>query len=244
MKALVFAAGMGTRLRPLTDRLPKALVPVAGVPLLERVILKLAAAGFDDITVNVHHLGGQIIDFLRAHRDFGLRIHVSDERDRLMDTGGGIRHARRWLDGNEPFLVHNADILTDADLSRLWADHEASGAEATLLVARRQTSRYFLMDGDMRLHGWVNKKTGETRPAGLQGTFDEWAFQGLHVISPSLFRRMDAPQWDGPFSIIDFYLHVCADARIQGSPIRATHWFDTGTPDTLARAEAWYSAHP
>ena len=243
MKAMVFAAGMGTRLRPLTDHLPKALAPVAGITLLERVIRKLAQAGFDDITLNIHHRGQQIIDFLEARQRFGLNIHISDERNRLMDTGGGIRHARPWLDGDEPFLVHNADILTDADLGDLWHRHMESGAEATLLVEQRKTSRYLLFDPALRLHGWTNKSTGEVRPAGLAGSYQEWAFQGIHVFSPALFRRMEAPRWEEPFSIIDFYLHICPDAHIQGCPIRATHWFDTGTPEKLKEAEAWYLTH-
>lgn len=240
MKALIFAAGMGSRLRPLTDRMPKALVPVAGIPLLERVIRKLAAAGFEDITINIHHLGEQITDYLEAHPHPGLHIHISDERARLLNTGGGIRHARPFLDGDEPFLVHNADILTDADLGALWQEHIRTGAEATLLVGKRDTSRYLLMDDAMRLHGWTNISTHEVRPSGLQGNYGKWAFEGIHVFSPTLFRRMEGSQWEAPFSIIDFYLHVCADTLIKGSPIQATHWFDTGTPETLAKAEAWY----
>ena len=242
MKALIFAAGLGTRLRPLTDRMPKALVPVAGVPLLQRVLLKLKDAGFGDITINIHHLGQQIIDFLHAHQDFGLDIHISDERNLLLDTGGGILNARPFLDGDEPFLVHNADLLTDADLGALVDTHRRSGAEATLLVSQRTTSRYLLFDDDLRLHGWTNKKTGEVRPAGLTGTYRELAFAGIHLLSPAVFRLMDDPLWQGrPFSIIDFYLHVCPQVRISGCPVQATHWFDTGTPETLARAEAWYA---
>ena len=132
MKALVFAAGLGTRLRPLTDHQPKALVPVGGVPMLERVIGRLKAAGFDEITVNVHHFGQQIIDFLQAKQNFGLTIHVSDERNQLLDTGGGILKARPYLDGNEPFLVHNADIMTDIDLGAIYRKHVESQAHATL----------------------------------------------------------------------------------------------------------------
>ena len=241
MKALIFAAGMGTRLRPLTDRMPKALVPVAGVPLLQRVLLKLKDVGFDEMVINIHHLGQQIIDFLQANGNFGVNIHISDERSLLLDTGGGILHARPFLDGDEPFLVHNADILTDADLGALVDTHRRSGAEATLLVGQRTTSRYLLFDDSLRLHGWTNKKTGEIRPAGLTGTYQELAFAGIHLLSPSIFQYMDEAQWQGrPFSIIDFYLHICPHVHVSGCPIRATHWFDTGTPDTLSRAAAWY----
>lgn len=189
MKAMIFAAGLGTRLRPLTDHTPKALVSVAGKPMLERVILRLKEAGFNDITVNIHHFGEQIIEFLRANNDFGITIHLSDERDMLLDTGGGIKKARPFLDGNEPFLVHNADILSDINLAELYRHHRESNAEATLLVSQRQTSRYLLLDDANRLHGWINKSTGETKPEGFsfqERQYKEMAFGGIHVISPSL----------------------------------------------------------
>ena len=120
MKAMIFAAGLGTRLRPLTDNMPKALVPVAGKPMLQHVIERMKAAGFNDITINIHHFGEQIIDFVQANQQFGITIHISDERGELLDTGGGIKKARPFLDGDEPFLVHNADILTDVDLHKLY----------------------------------------------------------------------------------------------------------------------------
>lgn len=186
---MIFAAGLGTRLRPLTDHTPKALVSVAGKPMLERVILRLKEAGFNDITVNIHHFGEQIIGFLRANNNFGVTIHISDERDMLLDTGGGIKKARPFLDGDEPFLVHNADILSDINLAEFYKHHRESDAEATLLVSRRQTSRYLLLDDANRLHGWINKSTGETKPEGFsfrEGRYKEMAFGGIHVISPSL----------------------------------------------------------
>lgn len=240
MKAMIFAAGLGTRLRPLTNHTPKALVPVAGTPMLERVILRLKEAGFDDITVNIHHLGEQIIDFLRARDNFGITIHLSDERDMLLDTGGGIRKARPFLDGDEPFLVHNADILSDIELAAFYRHHVDSDAEATLLVSERKTSRYLLFDEQQQLHGWLNKSTGEVKPEGFvyrQGEFRELAFGGIHVISPSLFRRMESGQWTGKFSIIPFYLSVCRETRIQGYPLQGFHWFDIGKPETLKLAE-------
>lgn len=250
MKALIFAAGLGTRLRPLTDNLPKALVPVAGTPMLERVILRLKEAGFDDITINIHHLGQQIIDFLEAKENFGLNIHISDERDLLLDTGGGILKARRWLDGEEPFLVHNADILSDIDLRTLYRYHKANKAEATLLVSRRKTSRYLLLDNTHRLQGWINVATGETKPAGLNYREEEeklqpWAFGGIHVLSPTLFRYMNRGGWQGKFSIIPFYLSICREARIEGYPQQQeAHWFDIGKPETLVQAEAYLATTP
>ena len=243
MKAMIFAAGLGTRLRPLTDNMPKALVSVAGRPMLEHVILRLKAAGFTDIVVNVHHFGQQIIDFLQANDSFGVTIHISDERDELLDTGGGIKKARPWLDGSEPFLVHNADILSDIDLRRFYQSHVESGAEATLLVSRRETSRYLLLDNDFQLHGWINKKSGEVKPEGFCYTPDslnEWAFGGIHVISPSLFCRMEDAAWSGKFSIIPFYLSVCRETTIKGYPLQDLRWFDIGKPETLREADAYY----
>lgn len=243
MKAMIFAAGLGTRLRPLTDHMPKALVPVAGKPMLERVILRLKEAGFNEITVNIHHFGEQIIDFLRTHDNFGTEIHISDERGMLLDTGGGIKKARPFLDGQEPFLVHNADILTDIDLAGLYRHHLESDAESTLLVSERKTSRYLLFDDDYHLHGWINKSTGEVKPAGFdyrETKYRELAFGGIHIISPSLFRLMDDEQWDGKFSIIPFYSSACTKVHIQGYPLQGFRWFDIGKPETLAQAEEYY----
>ena len=168
--------------------------------------------------------------------------HISDERDELLDTGGGIRKARPFLEGGEPFLVHNADILSDIDLAGFYRAHCSSGADATLLVSQRQTSRYLLFDAENRLHGWINKATGEVKPQGFvpdPDRFLEYAFGGIHVISPTLFRYMEGPQWSGKFSIVPFYLSVCDKVRIQGCPLQGFHWFDIGKPETLAKAEAF-----
>ena len=241
MKALIFAAGLGSRLRPLTDTTPKALLPVGGITMLERVIVRLKEAGVDDLTINIHHLGSQIKEFLRANDGFGLPIHVSDETDHLLDTGGGLLHARPWLDGREPFFLHNADILTDVDLSALYRQHINSKAEATLFVDRRTTSRLLLMDHDMRLRGWVNKQTGQLRPDGfspIATPVDEYAFGGIHVVSPTLFGRMERDGWKGVFSIIPFYLSVCHDLDIRGCLLPHSYWFDAGKPSTLTEADA------
>ena len=161
----------------------------------------------------------------------------------LLDTGGGIKKARPFLDGNEPFLVHNADILSDINLAELYRHHRESNAEATLLVSQRQTSRYLLLDDANRLHGWINKSTGETKPEGFsfqERQYKEMAFGGIHVISPSLFRYMERGQWEGKFSIIPFYLSVCETVCIQGYPLQDLRWFDIGKPETLAKAEEYY----
>lgn len=241
-KALIFAAGLGTRLRPLTDSMPKALVPVGGVPMLERVILRLGNAGFTDITVNIHHFGQQIIDFLASKHNFGLDIHISDERGELLDTGGGILHARPLLDGPDPVLIHNADILSDIDLAGLYRHHIDRGADATLVVSHRQTSRYLLLERNShRLRGWINKSTGETRPDGFTPDplhEEEYAFGGIHVISPArLYSLMESSAWTGRFSIIPFYLNICQRARIEGYPLEGQKWFDIGKIETIGEAE-------
>ena len=241
MKAMIFAAGLGTRLRPLTDNMPKALVPVAGKPMLQHVIERMKAAGFNEITINIHHFGQQIIDFVQANQQFGITIHISDERNELLDTGGGIKKARPFLDGNEPFLVHNADILTDVNLRKLYQHHLTNNADATLLVSQRNTSRYLLFDNDNRLKGWINKTTGEIKPQGfsyIENELSGLAFGGIHVISPRLFHLLESEQWQGKFSIIPFYLSICRKARIQGFSTEGYQWFDIGKPDTLALAEA------
>lgn len=244
MKAMIFAAGLGTRLKPLTDHMPKALVPVAGRPMLEHVILKLKAAGFNELVINIHHFGEQILDFLRANQNFGLTIHISDERDCLLDTGGGIRKAEPFFRGNEPFLVHNVDILSDTDLKALYEYHRQSGNDATLLASRRKTIRYLLFDDEKRLCGWINKDTLQTKPEGF--AYDpehhhEYAFSGIHVISPSLFHYMDE-RWTGKFSIMDFYLQTCHEARIGGRLTDTLRLIDIGKPETLTQAEEFLAS--
>ncbi|MCQ2287747.1 MAG: nucleotidyltransferase family protein [Muribaculaceae bacterium] len=241
MKAMIFAAGLGTRLRPLTNDRPKALVEVGGKPMLEHVINHLAQAGFDDITINIHHFGQKIIDFLESKNNFGLNIHISDERDLLLDTGGGILKARPFLDGDEPFLVHNADILTDLDLKAMVATHKQNDAVATLLVKSRLTQRYFVFDNDYRLNGWINKKTGETKPATLsyaEGEMKELAFGGVHVISPKIFPLLEKhAQGEEVFSITPFYIEQCNACHIHGYECPTPYnWLDVGKPETLEEA--------
>lgn len=241
MKAMIFAAGLGSRLKPLTDTMPKALVPVAGCPMLEHVILKLKASGFTEIVINIHHFGEQIIDFLKTNNDFGLTIHISDEWDRLLDTGGGIRKARLFFENSgEPFLVHNVDILSDMNLKELYDFHMQSGSVATLLASRRTTSRYLLFDTERKLRGWINKDTGQVKPEGFhydESLYREYAFSGIHVFSPAVFRLMEAPRWEGKFSIMDFYLATCGQTDYSGYLAEKLELIDIGKPETLARAE-------
>lgn len=237
MKAMIFAAGLGTRLKPLTDHIPKALIPVAGKPMLEHVIEKLIASGVDEIVINVHHFAEQIIDFLKAKEHFGLTIHISDETDCLLDTGGGIKKAAPYFD--EPFLVHNADILSNVDLKAMYEYHLASDNEATLLVSPRKTVRYLLFDANNRLCGWINKDTLQTKPEGMVYCPDrqkEYAFGGIHVISPSLFQHL-GDDWSGKFSIMDFYLQSCGETHLGGYVKEDLKLIDIGKPETLAQAE-------
>ncbi len=239
MKAMVFAAGLGSRLRPLTDSRPKALVEVAGKPMLQRVLERLRDAGFDDVVVNVHHFPDMIIDFLRDNANFGIaRIRVSDERERLMDTGGGIAKAARWLEG-EPVLIHNVDIVTDVDLLWLYESHVASGADASLLVSSRDTSRKLLWDDDMRMHGWVNTATGAVRPDGIEAqAYTPMAFNGIHVISPPVIKRLTEYRPGQPFSITDFYIDSCGTSYIHGIKApEGTMWHDIGKPHSLEAAD-------
>lgn len=220
--ALIFAAGLGTRLKPLTDTLPKALIPYHGVPLLEQVILRLKSAGFTKVVINVHHFADKIESFVSEKGGFSLKICFSDERDLLRETGGGIRHAESLLCSGS-FLVHNVDIVSNLDLEWFFSQHRGD-ALATLLVSERETSRYFLFDDDMRLKGWVNKSTGEVKSPysdirsescpELVKKYRTLAFGGMHVISPSIFPLMKA--WPESFSIVDFYLSMAESHIIRG----------------------------
>lgn len=237
---MIFAAGLGTRLKPLTDHTPKALIPIQGKPMLEHVILKLKDAGFHQIVINIHHLGQQILDFLEANHNFGIEIYISDERDYLLDTGGGIKQAEKFLQGNEPFLIHNVDILSNIDLKDLYKRHLATNPEATLLVSKRNTSRYLLFNKENKLCGWRNRETGEVKsfyPDFDPRQYNEYAFSGIHILSPKIFEWME--EWTGKFSIIHFYLSICAKTNIQAYAADDLHLMDIGKPETLAKAEEW-----
>lgn len=249
MKAMIFAAGLGTRLKPFTDFHPKALAEVCGRPMLGIVIERLKSFGIDEFVVNVHHFADQIIDYLHINNDFGVRIHISDETPKLLDTGGGILAARRWLDGNDPFIVHNADILTDIDLAEMLSVARSSDALSTLLVAHRSTKRYLLFDSDsMMLKGWTNIETGQYRPDGfLMSDRDlRLAFGGVHIISPAVFPSLaayaESKADDGvgaipKFSITDFYIDNCSTLPIKGyMSSKPYYWHDIGKPEALEAA--------
>lgn len=237
-QAMLFAAGLGTRLKPLTDTMPKALVPVAGQPLLWHVVMKLKEAGFERIVVNVHHFADQIIDYLAAQHNFGLDIRVSDERQQLLETGGGIRKALPFFDAESPILIHNVDILSNVDLARLYDDALQSHVDALLLVSRRQTKRYLLFDDEYILDGWTNIETGEVKSpyAGLDPSdLKQLAFSGIHVVAPSVFPLLqDMPE---RFGIIDFYLKYCHQRAFLGFEKKDLRLIDVGKLDTLGEAE-------
>lgn len=238
MKAMIFAAGLGTRLRPLTDTMPKALVPIAGKTLLEHVIQKLANAGFDELIVNIHHHGEQIVQFLKEKKNFGLRIEISDEREMLLDTGGGIKKATHFFDDGKPFLIHNVDILSNADLKGLYEKHCKSDNLATLLVNQRETSRYLLFDENMRLNGWQNIKTEEVKSPHDNFNpehYKRFAFSGIHLLSPDIFKWMES--WNGKFPIMDFYLNLCGEIPIGAFNDDQLKMVDVGKIETLEKAE-------
>ena len=247
MNAFIFAAGLGTRLKPLTDTMPKALVPVAGKSLLTHVVEKLKAAGCKKIVINIHHFGDMIVDYVKKQNNFGIDIIFSDERQMLLETGGAIKHAVELL-GEEPFLIHNVDILSNVDIQALWNEHLSSGSAATLLVSKRSSSRALLFNEEGNLTAWTNKTTGEIKTpyenikiaslgtsTGSVTALEEFAFSGIHVFSPSLFKYFG--EYPEKFSIIDFYLNTCKAEKIKAFTQEGLQLLDVGKLDSLEKAE-------
>ncbi len=236
MKAMIFAAGLGTRLKPYTETLPKALVPVAGVPMLEILIKHLHSQGISDIIINVHHFASQVIEFLSQNDNFGANITISHEEELLLDTGGGLNKAAWFFNDQQPFLVQNVDVISDLNYARMLDFHNENGALATLAVTNRETSRYFLFDKQMQLCGWENTKTSEIRMA-RSGTdnFTRFAFSGIHILDPAIFTFI---KQTGKFSIVDTYLELAATHKIIGFEHNPKNWVDMGKPEELAKAES------
>lgn len=238
MKAMIFAAGFGTRLKPITDTLPKALVPIQGKPLLEHVVEKLKLAGVKEIIVNVHHLSEQIINFIKEKNNFGIHIEISDEREKILDTGGGIKKAAHFFNDGKPFLVHNVDILSNVNLNEIYQQHLKEPERlVSLVVNSRKTNRYLLFDEAQQLHGWVNIKTSQTKPTkGMDTTpFQKFAFAGIQVVSPKIFELMQhEPE---KFPIIDFYLKHCSNEKIIGFVPENLKILDVGKIEALKKAE-------
>ena len=246
MNAFIFAAGLGTRLKPLTDTMPKALVPVGGKPLLAHVIEKLKAAGCKKIVINIHHFGEMIIDYVKSQNNFGVEILFSDERQMLLETGGAIKHAVDLL-GDEPFLIHNVDILSNVDLKALIAAHSEADSAATLLVSKRNSTRALLFSPEGNLTAWTNKTTGEVKSpyenikiASSVTDLEEFAFSGIHIFSPRLFKYFGA--YPEKFSIIDFYLNTCKDEKIKAYTQEGLQLLDVGKLDSLERAEGFVTS--
>lgn len=243
MRAMIFAAGLGTRLRPLTDTRPKALVEVGGRPLLDIVAGRLVQAGVSSLVVNVHHFAEMVKAHLQAS-DYHVPVAVSDESRQLLDTGGGVLAARPLLEGDGRFLIHNVDILSNLDI-RAFGEAARPDALATLVVSRRETSRYLLFDDDMRLAGWTNVRTGEVRspfpdldPAACR----RLAFAGIHLLSDRIFELMSGRYVPGEaFPIMDFYLSVAAEHPIYGYVPEDLRLLDVGRPETLEEAAAFIS---
>ena len=226
MKAMILAAGLGTRLWPITENLPKALVPINNTPLLEWVIKKLISHDFRDIIINVHHHADQIKSFIESKNNFGINITFSDEAEKLLETGGGLKKASWFFNDGKPFLVYNVDIMSDIDLSKLYKFHLDSDAMATLAVKTRKSVRYFLFDESNALVGWKNLLTNETKTCRkIQSMTSCFAFSGIHVIDPAVFKYFGD---EDHFSLTDFYLRNASNFKIQGFDHSETNWVDIG----------------
>lgn len=233
MKALLFAAGKGTRLKPFTDNHPKALAEVNGVPLLERNIKYLKEFGITDFVINIHHFGNQISDFLKKNNNFECNIEISDEASELLETGGGLIFAKRFLDHGEDFLIMNADILTKINITDFVAYHKKIHDFATLAVSDRDSSRKLLFNDDLVLRGWMNVQTGEQRLAEFNKAFKPYAFSGVHCINPEIFNKIKRK---GKFSIMEEYLDLMSTEKIHGF-LHDSILIDVGRPESIIEAE-------
>lgn len=235
MKAIILAAGLGTRLKYITQNKPKALVEVRGKTMLEIAILNLKAQGINNFLINIHHYGNSIIDFLTYNNNFGVNITISDERKRILDTGGAILKAKEFIVGKEPVLVHNVDIISDVNIKDLLLTHKKSKSIATLCVRKRDTERFLLFNKDLSLIGWVNIKKNEFRwIGGSQSDYDMYAFSGIYVISPKFVNLMTHV---GKFSIIDSWLEIAKNNPISGYIDSSKRWYDLGTIEKIKFAE-------
>lgn len=234
MKAMIFAAGKGTRLKPLTDHTPKALVKINDIPMIEIVIKKLIAIGVNEMIINVHYLADQIIEFLKSKNNFGIRIEISHETDELLDTGGGLKKTAWFFDNNEPFILHNVDVISDIDLLDMLNFHKENNALVTLAVRERKSSRYFIFNEKMNLCGWENTKTSVKIIAKYTHHPKSLAFSGIHIINPAFFNSINN---EGCFSIIQSYIESSKNALIKAYKSENTYWFDIGNIDKLKEAE-------
>lgn len=236
-KALIFAAGKGTRLKPFTESHPKALALVNDVPLLERNIKYLQNFGVTEFVINVHHFGEQIVEFLEKNNHFEAKIDISYEKDELLETGGGLLFAQKYLENEENFLIMNADILTDLNIHELVKFHETHLPLATLAVSDRNSSRKLFFNSEMVLKGWMNKNSGETKMAEFNNDFKELAFSGIHCINSSIFDKIKRR---GKFSIMEEYLDLMFENNILGFQHEA-RLIDVGRPESVIEAEKYFT---
>ena len=233
MKAMILAAGLGTRLRPPTEHKPKALVEINGITLLEHLIRRFKASGINEIIINAHHFSDQIIDFIEQNNHFDIRIEISIEKD-LLDTGGGLKRAAWFFDDNEPFIMQNVDVITDLDYQDIYEAHLQSGALATLAVRKRETSRYLLFDHSNLLCGWENTQDKEKIIVRSSEPLDQWSFMGIHVLSPKITEFFGT---ESAFSIIHKYLELAkTGVPIYGFPADSCQWMDVGRRTHLEQA--------
>jgi len=232
MKAMILAAGLGTRLKPLTENMPKALVSLHGKPLLQHQIEKLRAWGIEEIVINVHHFAGQVENFLKSRHYFNMPIHISDERAGLLNTGGALKKVMEYFD-QEPFLVHNVDVVTDIDLDAFWDFHRSRDAMATVAVRNRQSNRGLLFDDQQRLVGWKNEKSGEVKVVHPNNDTQFLPFSCVQIVDPAIAKFM--PDED-VFSSIDLYLCAAKELAVFGFRDDEFKWIDVGTPEKLEKA--------
>ena len=240
MKAMLFAAGLGSRLKPWTDHHPKALAIVNGKSLLQRNIEYLQRYGINDVVVNVHHFAGQIEAAVKSNDGWGSKVFISDERDEVLETGGGLWKARSFFEEHSVFLTMNADILTDLNLHQFTKTHQAGGCIATLAVMQRESSRQLLFDSQNHLRGWRNKKTGEEKGEVINSDFSgeslkELAFSGIACYKSDIFRYMPP---GGKFSLTDFFLELSPKHPVLGYEHTGDALLDVGSQEKLKKAEA------
>jgi len=237
MKAMIFAAGLGTRFKPWTDHHPKALALVNGKSLLQRNVEYLQQYGIYDVVVNVHHFAEQIVDAIQQYKGWGSRIVISDETDEVLETGGGLLKARRFLEDSEPFITLNADFLTDLNINHLLAYHRERSGLISFGVTTRRSSRNFLLDDDNRLCGWMNNATGEKRIAIDKPLLHPMAYSCVVVFEPRIFSLI--PQ-RGKFSLVDTYLSLAAAHPIYGFDHTGDRLVDVGKPESVKVAEGLF----
>lgn len=236
---MILAAGLGTRLKPFTDKHPKALALVNGKTLLQRNIEYLTSFGINEIIVNVHHFANQIIDHIKQSGRFGADISFSDETDTVLETGGGLMKAASFLKDSNPFVLMNVDVLTDMDLNEMLEVHQKQNPVATLAVTLRETSRYLLFDESDLLCGWENVVSREQKISRTAANYIQKAFSGIHIISPAIFERVERT---GKFSMIDVYLDLSRDHAIFGFDHTGTNFVDVGRPESIAVAEELFGS--